>query len=145
MTENEQVVANFVTNYWTDDKVRDVFKFNSEGKMRPSNACSCFIGVSSSEVLHEDRIANHTHYQEYRNKMGSEANWAEHCYMALHHPRRSLDTILRAEMERRGITAEAPACAPSTKKLAPDADVAAEEPGVYIDMPPVKVRETVGG
>jgi hypothetical protein len=119
---------------WSDQKLAEVLAFNEDGKMRYMSGCSCIIGVSGSDVLHEQcRLTTPDHHY-YKTKDSAKIySLAETEYARLSEPEntkgyiihgddgaraRALDVILRAEIARRDEARDAaratqePACEP---------------------------------
>lgn len=54
LQENKRVIRHFVQANWSDQKLHDVYAFNRDGKMTFQSSCACILGVTGSEVLHNE-------------------------------------------------------------------------------------------
>jgi hypothetical protein len=111
----------FVRENWSDQKLAEVYAFNADGKMNFHNPCSCLIGVTDSDTLHEDcgwqmqvqilstgcvlnKLNSDHHYVLCQGRLVTKAWFAEQAYRDLGGPalaQKRLSAILRAEMKRR--------------------------------------------
>jgi hypothetical protein len=115
----------FIRQYWSDQKLAEVYAFNTDGKMSWLDSCGCIRGVTLSETLHSQPcLAEEDHYSLTGAFPG--ARIAEAAYLRLHFyecddilrrervslvkqrsalAQRRLSAILRAELRRRARSA----------------------------------------
>ncbi len=75
-----EIVKDFVSGRWSDQKIAEVLAFAQDGKMSAGNACCCIIGVHSSQNLH--LACFERHYGAAKHKEPSITN-VEFAYMRL--------------------------------------------------------------
>ncbi len=116
LRECKQAIRSFVRQHWDDQRLHDVYAFNRDGRMDEMNTCSCLIGCTLADVLHDShRKCNERHYLKAKYELPT-AFEAEQAYMSLGwmstHPivaygkespvrQRRLSAILRGELRRR--------------------------------------------
>jgi hypothetical protein len=129
-------LRSFIHEFWSDQKLAEVYAFNADGKMSYRNMCCCLIGVTDSDTLHNvycgdsllfGSIPSDHHYHQFKNRIGARAEIAEGAYMMIaRHPpvqivprvaawmplddelgQRRFSAIMRAEMRRRARAANA--------------------------------------
>lgn len=71
LQENKRVIRAFVRAHWSDQKLHDVYAFNRDGRMTFQNSCACILGVTGSDVLHDDvQICPESHEDPFGSVTG---------------------------------------------------------------------------
>ena len=61
LRRSKKLVREWVRLNFSDQRLASVAAFNEDGRMKFRNPCSCLMGVTYSDPLHEDDC-NHEHY-----------------------------------------------------------------------------------
>ncbi len=104
LRECKQAIRSFIRQHWDDQRLASVYAFNRDGKMTYYDPCGCLIGVSLSDVLHEEDedFQCGDHYLRAQHLAGAVEAEMAYCGLASFGERHTLlSPILRAEIKRR--------------------------------------------
>jgi hypothetical protein len=62
LRNSKQIVREWVRANFSDQRLASIAAFNEDGRMRFRNPCSCLLGVTYSDPLHEGDDCNREHY-----------------------------------------------------------------------------------
>lgn len=68
LRKSKQIVREWVRANFSDQRLASIAAFNEDGRMRFRNPCSCLMGVTYSDILHESADCDREHYRFARRQ-----------------------------------------------------------------------------